>query len=160
MTNYFQVGKNKILYVGDSFKKHFCSIDVKIPKKLKLKSKILEKWMLDQDILNHLKPKESNLGELAWALKNESRMLKNGYANIFYVRDKKNTLWAVNAGWSSDGWSVYAYSVTDPYGWDDGSQVFSQVFSVLKTLDSGDLEFRIKELEKFKQKVEKIINLT
>jgi hypothetical protein len=48
----------------------------------------------------------------------------NGYANIFYVRDKKRALCAVRIGWASDGWVVDAISVTDPLGWNGEHFIF------------------------------------
>jgi hypothetical protein len=41
----------------------------------------------------------------------------NGYANIFYVRDKKGALCAVRIGWVSEGWVVDAIPVGDPRAW-------------------------------------------
>ena len=56
----------------------------------------------------------------------EGDLLTDGYANIFYVRDKENALRAVGVYWRDDGWLVYAYSVEDPGGWHAGYQVFSR----------------------------------
>ena len=155
--------KNNIKYIGDNFKTHF-SYGFKVPKKLKLEHKILDKNMLDKEILEQWKPQESTLGELVWALENYEAILKNGNANIFYIRDKDLRLWAVSAGWGSvhGGWSVYAISVGYPGPWSAGSQVVSRKFSssVLGPLDSGDLESRIKELEDKVAKLLKVINLT
>ncbi len=41
----------------------------------------------------------------------------NGYANIFYAKDKKKELCAIRIGWASGGWVVDAASVTDPLAW-------------------------------------------
>jgi hypothetical protein len=41
----------------------------------------------------------------------------NGYANIFYVPDKKGVLCAIRIGWTSDGWVVDAICATDPLAW-------------------------------------------
>jgi len=161
--NYFISNKNNIDYVGNQFLKVFGKMEFEIPKKLKLKIKVLEKDMNNKEILAEFRPKESTLGELVWAMKNEERMLRNGYSNIFYIRDKEKILWAVVAGWFSfrRGWSVGAGSVEDPVGWDQGSQVVSQVFnsSAFGSLDSLDLVKRVKILEDKISKVERIINL-
>jgi len=55
-------------------------------------------------------------------------LLTNGHANIFYVRDRYNKLWAVCCFWSSDSrcWGVCACPVTYPDVWHAGSQVFSR----------------------------------
>lgn len=51
----------------------------------------------------------------------------NGYANIFYVRDKKATLCAIRIGWASDGWVVDAISVQDPLAWNGKHLIFCPV---------------------------------
>ena len=51
----------------------------------------------------------------------------NGYANIFYVRDKKNELCAVRLGWNDDGWVIDAISVRDPLAWNGKHQIFCPV---------------------------------
>ncbi len=136
--DYFKVGKNNIGYVGDNFKNNFLDMDFEIPEKLELKTKILERNMNDREILEEFKPKESNLGELVYGLKSEV-LLKNGYANIFYIRDKNDVLWAVSAYWRSGGrcWSLGAYSVGDPRDWRAGDQVVSRDWNFeFKTSDT------------------------
>ena len=117
---FFIVGKNKIGYIGANFQTHFGEMEVKIPKKSELEAKTLKKSMTDQEILKEFQPIEVTLGEFAWALKNEKKTLKNSYANIFYIRDKNNILWAVCVGWSDFDrcWLVGANSVDDPRRWD------------------------------------------
>jgi hypothetical protein len=51
----------------------------------------------------------------------------NGYANIFYVRDKKNVLCAIRIGWAGDGWVVDAISVQDPLAWNGQHAIFCPV---------------------------------
>jgi len=41
----------------------------------------------------------------------------NGYANIFYVRDKQGALCAIRIAWTNDGWEVDAIAVADPLAW-------------------------------------------
>jgi hypothetical protein len=48
----------------------------------------------------------------------------NGYANIFYVRDKEGTLCAVRTGWADDGWVLDAISVADPAAWNGEHHIF------------------------------------
>lgn len=59
------------------------------------------------------------------------KLLTDGKANIFYIRDAKGNPWAVNAYWGSvyRGWGVDAYPVSDPGEWSSGCQVVSQVSS-------------------------------
>lgn len=58
----------------------------------------------------------------------KGHLLVNGYANIAYIRDVNDTLWAVCASWFSDyrDWRVNASSVVNPGGWGDGHQVVSR----------------------------------
>jgi len=85
--------------------------------------------MNDKEILAEFKPKESTLGELAYAMKN-NLCSKNGYANIFYIRDKEDALWVVFCRWYSGSatWNVDAGPVTDSSWWRGGCLVFSADF--------------------------------
>jgi hypothetical protein len=51
----------------------------------------------------------------------------NGYANIFYVRDKNKALCAVRIGWAGDGWVVDAISVQDPLAWNGKHEIFCPI---------------------------------
>lgn len=55
-------------------------------------------------------------------------LLTNGYANIFYIKNKKGVLRTVYARWYAGfgGWYVFANAVTDPRQWRAGFQVFSR----------------------------------
>jgi hypothetical protein len=55
----------------------------------------------------------------------EGALLTNGYANIFYVRDRNGVLRMVHVHWCGDGWSAYAYALDDSR-WHDGYRVFSR----------------------------------
>jgi len=50
-----------------------------------------------------------------------------GYANIFYVRDKKGELCALRVGWAGDGWVVDAILVSDPLAWHGEHLIFCPV---------------------------------
>lgn len=58
----------------------------------------------------------------------EDPFLVNGYANIAYIEDENEILWAVHTRWRSFGrrWRVDADSVEDPRGWSAGYQVLSR----------------------------------
>ena len=62
----------------------------------------------------------------------QGKLLINGYANIFYVRDITGVLRAVSVYWYGDGWDVYADSISGPSRWDDGFQVFSRNSHILE----------------------------
>ena len=53
----------------------------------------------------------------------------NGYANIFYVQDKKGALCAIRIGWASDGWVVDAISTQDPLAWNGKHEIFCPIFN-------------------------------
>jgi len=55
----------------------------------------------------------------------------NGYANIFYVKDKKGGLCAIRIGWASDGWVLDAISVQDPLAWNGQHQIFCPLSSTV-----------------------------
>ncbi len=55
----------------------------------------------------------------------EGALLNNGWANIFYVRDREGVLRAVCVGWSDGGWHAGA-SALGGLRWRDGRQVFSR----------------------------------
>ena len=48
----------------------------------------------------------------------------NGYANIFYARDKNGALCAIRLGWADEGWVIDAISVQDPLAWNGQHQIF------------------------------------
>lgn len=128
--NYFKEGKNDIYWVGSNFQEHFGDMDFVEVAETTLQTKTLEKDMLDKEILEQWKPEECRLGDVAYALKNWEKvgLLRNYYANIFYIRDKDNTLWAVFAFWfaARGGWHVDARSVGYPFRWDARDQVVSR----------------------------------
>jgi hypothetical protein len=51
----------------------------------------------------------------------------NGYANIFYAKDKAGSLCAIRIGWASDGWVVDAISVQDPLAWNGKHEIFCPI---------------------------------
>ena len=109
-------------YQSSSFKVWFGNMEYE-EKKSKLYSKVLEKKMLDREILSELKPTELTIGEIFNHLENHGN--QNNYM-IFYCRDKNDMLRAVYVYWDDDGWYVNANSVEYPLRWDDGNQVFSR----------------------------------
>lgn len=120
-------------YLGDNFREHFgtkveenvdgCDIRVHTllqdSRDLPIRAEIGEER------------EETKLAHLWSMLKLQSKgeqgaLLTNGYANIFYIRDTENVLWAVNASWYGGGWCLDASSVERPYRWHDGDRVCSR----------------------------------
>jgi hypothetical protein len=48
----------------------------------------------------------------------------NGYANIFYARDKDGVLCAIRIGWADSGWLIDAIPVKDPLAWNGKHEIF------------------------------------
>lgn len=51
----------------------------------------------------------------------------NGFANIFYVKDKEGVLCAIRTGWASDGWVIDAIPVADPLAWNGKHEIFCPI---------------------------------
>jgi len=51
----------------------------------------------------------------------------NGYANIFYSKDKTGALCAVRIGWADNGWVIDTISVEDPLAWNGKHEIFCPI---------------------------------
>lgn len=127
----------KINFIGDHFTEWFLSGKGKNEEPISehaLRYAKLRKSSTDGPIIAELGGEEksetmlSDTFSLMEKQKNgeDGALLSNGYANIFYIKDRAGVLRAVDVRWHDDGWYVYAYSVENPNRWDDGSQVFSR----------------------------------
>lgn len=128
---YFKQGKNNISWVGSNFQEWFGETSFIPTKKAILKHHVLTRKMIDQEILSELKPEEVTLAHVVYAIEHSKKMLKNGYANIFYIKDQNGLLRTVDVRWRDDGWDVYADVVSYPGAWRDGDRVFSRNFGTL-----------------------------
>ena len=122
----------KIVYLGNTFKSNFLEkIELDIPS-ADIKIHDLLKDSLDPRIISELGQNyETSLYDIVELLKlqpNGGRglLLTNGCANVFYIRDKNNGLWAVSLRWYGGGWRFEADSVGDAYSWGVGSQIVSR----------------------------------
>lgn len=133
----FRIGETdgvKIAWLGDNFKTNFLDKIEENVKAAELKIHRLEQDLLDAPIIAELGDvAETTLADFWELLKKQGLgqkggLLTNGYANIAYIRDTNDELWAVRADWGagSGGWSVEACSVTDPIRWSAGLQVVSR----------------------------------
>lgn len=116
-------------YQGDNFKKYFEDMPFKKGKVLTDFRK-LEMSMNDKAIIEKWNPEPVSLGDVYATLEK----LDCSVWAIFYCKDEKGTLRAVNAFWYGVGWNLIARSVGGPGVWDAGDQVFSRGFSDSKTL--------------------------
>jgi hypothetical protein len=123
--------------VWDNFTNWFLSGDGKIEDPINeqvLRYHKLRKSSVDGPIIAELGGEakaETTLTEMFSLMEKQKNgedgvLLNNGYANIFYIRDKNGVLRAVYVAWVDDGWYVYAHPVDDSHGWRDGSRVFSR----------------------------------
>lgn len=122
----------KIGYIGDNFENNFVGKVEEAQAKATLCISKLKKDSLDTPIMDELgSMTETTLANVWQLLKKQAngekgKLLTNGYANIFYVRDTKGVFWVVFVRWLSGDWSVGARSVGHLVEWGECSQVFSR----------------------------------
>lgn len=120
-------------WTNESFKHFFLDKVEKNVEAANLAVHRLQKASLDAPILDELGDRaEISLVRFFELLKKQARdqsgpLLTNGYANIAYIRDSEENLWAVNAYWFDvdRAWYVYADSVEGPLSWLAGRRVLS-----------------------------------
>ena len=138
--------KVKISYLGDNFTSWFLNGDGKIEDPISEQTLCchkLREFSVDGPIITELGGEakaETTLSEMFSLMEEQGKgedgvLLNNGYANIFYVKDRSGVLRAVHVYWDVDGWDVSARSVERPFRWHDGRQVFSRN-SVLESLQA------------------------
>lgn len=126
--------KVKIAFIWNDFQTFLAKVEEPVGETT-LAVRKLTKGLLDKEIRKELggEKEETTLSQF-WAMLERQghgqagELLTNGYANIFYIRDAEDTLWAVHALWhaGSGGWDVGALSVAGPGGWRAGSRVVSR----------------------------------
>lgn len=126
----------KINHISNDFTEWFLSGGGKIEDPIgeqTLRYQALKQSSIDSPIIAELggEPKvETTLTEVFSLMEKqpngeEGVLLNNGWANIFYVRDKNNILRTMHMYWYG-GWNAHAYSVEDPITWRDGYRAFSR----------------------------------
>ena len=60
-------------------------------------------------------------------------LLTDGWANIFYVRDKNGVLRAVSVDWNGDGWHVFGCRTDYTVAWGGGSRTSPRNFVLTST---------------------------
>lgn len=129
--------KVKIFYLGDNFTGWFLNGEGKIEEpvgEITLRCHTLTKGSVDGPIITELggeEKAETSLQEVFALMQKQpkgedSSLLTNGYANIFYVHDTNGVLRAVFVYWLGGDWRVDARSVENPSRWLEGHQVFSR----------------------------------
>ena len=129
----------KIGWNGKNFKKNFVNLkdtgknEISVPAQ-KLRVHRLRQNSVDGPIIAELggeEKVENYLATMFAMMKKQGTgqtgdLLVNGWANIFYIKDDDDTLWAVRCIWLVSGWYVGARSLSGPNGWSAGDQVFSR----------------------------------
>lgn len=126
--------KVKISYLGDNFKEWFLSKAEEPIEKTELRYGRLKERSVDEPIITEIggeEKAETSLTEVFSLMEMQKNgeddvLLNNGYANIFYVRDRALVLRTVGVSWYRDGWDVDADTVEGPGRWSVGYQVFSR----------------------------------
>jgi hypothetical protein len=127
----------KISFIWDNFKVWFLKGGGKIEDPItqqSLRYAKLLKSSVDGQIIAELggaEKSETTLSEMFSLMEKQKNgedgvLLTNGYANIFYIKDRNGVLRAVHVRWNGDGWRVYANSIGGPSAWSGGRQVFSR----------------------------------
>lgn len=138
----FVVGKNSIGYVDSDFKREY--EDVELPSiGAVLKSFKLQRSMNDSEIFNEFKIQECTLADVLETLKNATSEMKDGYSNLFYIKDHPSRV--VRVIWGGDIWRVFVcYRGDDAWGGDGrvfspatGPQILSSSPSASMTLDEA-----------------------
>lgn len=133
----FIKGKNNIGYVDNDFNKEYGN-DEFLPGKV-LGMHKLTRSMKDSEIISEFKIQECTLGDVLETLKNATEEMKDGYANIFYIKDHPSRV--VRVGWDVSDWYVGDWR-RGGGAWDAGDRVFSSatVSQNLSPIDSVPLK--------------------
>lgn len=124
----------RICYLGKNFKEHFGRKVEGTCEASEIRVHKLTESSLDVPIIAELGDKaEITLGQFFALLSKQGEgesgpLLTNEWANIAYIRDCGDVLWAVFARWNvaGGGWVVGARSVGHPFEWGAGYQVLSR----------------------------------
>lgn len=116
-----------VKWIGNNFKVRFFDLPIPALQKKNLAIWKLEVSSKDGPILKELGEKAKISISQFHAFLSANRESKEWF--IFYMEGNDGNLWAVDASWrlGSGGWNVEADPVTNPFPWDAGDQVVSQV---------------------------------
>lgn len=126
----------KISHIDDNFKELYLKGGGKIERQSDEQTLFctkVRKQSLDAQIITELGGEvksETTLSVMFFLMEKRSKgktgvLLKNGFANIFYIRDIAGLLRMVYLIWNNGGWGVNADPVEGEGGWGHGRQVFS-----------------------------------
>lgn len=128
---FFRNENNSVaLYIWDGFKNHVLAHASKVSKQpvVSLSSYELTKPMYDSEIRAELPTNHvfviDDLWMIAELIKND-KLLKNGYANLFYVQVGARVV-IVRVYWDGSGWLVHAWGLGEGGRGHGGRRVFSR----------------------------------
>lgn len=135
----FKVGENKIGWVDSDFTREYGNDEMPEFGAV-ISFQKLTKSMKDSEIIKELGVQECTLGDVLATLNSATDDMKDGYANIFYIKGHPSRV--VRVGWSDvgGGWRVLTWR-RDVRDWLDGIRVFSPatVSGSVSTLSSDSL---------------------
>ena len=139
----FIKGKHNIGWVDSAFTSNFGSDTFQMGSALK--SHTLTRSMSDSEIIKEFGIQECTFGDILATLKDASEDMKDGYANIFYVKDHPSRV--VDVNWNDGEWFVRDWYRGDGR-WYEGRRVFTPATGALNNrsmdLESLTLENAIK----------------
>lgn len=147
VSDVFKVGENKIGWVDSSFTNEFGNDELNSGLVLPQSQK-LTRPMNDSEIIKEFGIQECTLGDVLATLETATDDMKDGYANIFYIKGHSSRV--VRVSWYSGygEWDVYVWLRVDN-SWIAGSRVFSPatVSGSVSTLNSETLALSPKYAE-------------
>jgi hypothetical protein len=118
--------------IWEEFRKRFFGVIDEAPPAVSLRNYKLRKISPDGPIIEALGGEsavETHIASVYDMIKRQAHgrpgpLQINGYANVFYVKDKTDALCAVRVAWDGEGWIVDAIPVCDPLAWNGQHQIF------------------------------------
>jgi hypothetical protein len=154
----FVKGKHGIGYVSSDFNRAFKDAEFSLVNTPPTFQK-LPRSMNDAEIESELKPGICTLGDVVSFMENPPEGTKDGYYNLFYT-----PAFVVRVRWGAGRgvWRVFTWGRGDGR-WGSGSRVFSPATvgaqAPCHSCCSCALTLRLSALEKFKERVEKVLKL-
>jgi len=81
--------------------------------------------MSDSGIIERYNILPVTFADMSHALQNDPAVLRNGIANIFYIKNREGLLMCLHAYLTDEGWYADANSIQRGFRWRDKRRVFS-----------------------------------
>lgn len=122
----------KIVWLGSNFRRHFLGKIEEHVRPAEIGVHRLRKSARDSSIIAEIGERhETQLAHLWRMLTHQPNgergpLATNAVPNVFYMRDGRSMLWAVDVLWSGAGWEIGASAIDDPRPWRAGRQIMSR----------------------------------